>query len=115
MDADLRLVGRWARESEEESALKKDGGLAFWCQEMGSFHCRNSDLCVATIISVVAEIATDLSSKYPIRPARVHENDRQHEERPDQQEGLRARWGRRLPQRKPVRDDHRPETDCQTE
>src|SRR5262252_1054553 len=65
--------------------------------------------------SVVAEVATDLSPEDPIRPTRVHEDDGQHKECPDQQEGLRARRGRCLPECEAKRHNHRPEADSKAE
>src|SRR5262245_13260625 len=65
--------------------------------------------------SVVAEIPTDFSPEDLIGPARVHEDHRQHEERSDQQEGLRTWRGRRFPEREAVRDDHGPEADGKAE
>src|SRR3979411_2232088 len=43
---------------------------------------------VSSPASVVTNVAADLSSENPIRPARIHEDHRQQEQRADQQEAL---------------------------
>jgi hypothetical protein len=43
--------------------------------------------------SVIAYLCTHLAAEHPIGPRRVHQDDREQEQRPDQQESLRARRG----------------------
>src|SRR4051794_14735580 len=49
--------------------------------------------------SLIADARAELAAKNPIRPRRVHEDDRQQERRADQQKHLRAGRRRGLPQR----------------
>ena len=39
---------------------------------------------------MIADVAAHLAAEHPIGPGRVHQDDRQQEQRADQQEGLRA-------------------------
>src|SRR5437879_13451788 len=65
--------------------------------------------------SMVSAVASHLPAKYPVRPARIHQDHWQEKQRADQKEALRARRGCRLPQREAVRDDHRPKDDRHAE
>src|SRR5579883_1657555 len=65
--------------------------------------------------SMIADIGAHLAAEHPIGPARVHEDDRQEEERADQEKGLGVRRGGGLPQGEPIRYDHRPQADADAE
>src|SRR5712671_3217834 len=66
---------------------------------------------VSSSASVVADVAADLSSEDPIRPARIHEDHRQQEQRADQQEALGAGRRGRVPYADLMGHDHRPQAD----
>src|SRR4051794_791113 len=65
--------------------------------------------------SVIADIRPDFAAKYPIGPARVHQDHRQEDECADQQKRLRSIRGRSFPQSKVVGHDHRIKTDRNTD
>ena len=64
---------------------------------------------------MIGDIPTDFAAKDPIRPARVHQDDRQQEQRADQQERLRPRRGGGVPQRDAWRNDAGKQADRETD
>ena len=61
--------------------------------------------------SMIPHVGAHLAAEHPVGPRRVHQDDRQQEQRADQEERLRALGGRGLPERVVERHDHRPQAD----
>ncbi len=84
--------------------------------------CRSSETCCFTSRAfwrfmsrgflVIADIGAYFSAKHPIRPSRVHQDDRQQKQRADQQKSLCAFGGSGLPQTEAMRNDVGPQADC---
>src|SRR4051812_27994033 len=72
-------------------------------------------MLMSRVTLVVAVMRRDLAAKHVVRPADVHEDDRQQEQRADEQERLRRRCRRGLPQRMRIRHDIGKKTDAEPE
>src|SRR5215211_1080035 len=60
---------------------------------------------------VVARPSTNLAAEDPIGPRRIPNDDRQEEQRADEEKGLRAGCGGRIPETDGMRDDVWPQAD----
>ena len=64
---------------------------------------------------MVSDIVPDLAAKHPIGPPGIHQDYRQQRKRSNEEKCLRPLGGRRFPQRKMIRHDHRIKADGDTD